>query len=524
MTTPESSSLNIEAFASVSHELRAPLHAIVGLSELLLDRELSDENRELAEGIHREGEALRIIIDDLLDLSKINAGQMRLVVQPLAPRAVVDEVLSMFLPQAQTRGLALQTTVDERVPRSVRADRFRLRQVVVNLVSNAVKYTTSGGVQIHVDAPESDRLTFEVADTGPGIPDGALPGLFDPFQQARDRDRTQGTGLGLSICQRLIDLMGGTLTLDTSPAGTTFRIEIPVEPTATTPVQKRDLLSSGPHGRVLVVDDTQVNRLVAISQLERLGHHATAVSSGHEALQKLENEHFDVVLMDWHMPDLDGLDTAREYFERARSRKAEPIPLIMMTASVSAEARETCLKAGMSDFLPKPVNLDSLATCLSQWITGVPTEPAETSTDIDGVSQPASVDRLVIDRMISDLGSDAPVIAVIDAFIADSAVRRSDLTRGDNTELAARAAHTFKSTAALLGATGLSETCAEIESHYRNGEAAAAAAPAIVSLFEGQLDAAVTELRQIRDGLANASSSSDADQEPSTSETNEEIL
>lgn len=501
-------SADLGAIASVSHELRAPLHAIVGLSELMIEANLEERERELATAIHREGQALQFIIDDLLDLSKISAGKMTLQTEPFSPRAVLDEVATMFQPNAAAKDLSLVLIVDDDLPLAVRGDRYRLRQVLVNLVSNAVKYTDDGSVTItarfrtgHEGREES--LDIDVADTGPGIPNAALADLFVPFKQARNRDHIKGTGLGLSITQQLCELMNGEIDLATSPDGTTFSVRVPVLPARR--LQDRIIAARQEHGaRVLIVDDADVNRMVARSQLERLGHHPVEAANGPDALALLSAEHFDAVLMDWHMPHQDGLETVRLYRQWATEHDVTAPPIIMMTADVSAHARETCAAAGTDDFLPKPVSLNDLDTCLQRWLSAEAATDTVESSAYDGTvadrrvtsERGPVIDRSVLDQMIVDLGGPDAVVLIIATFADDAAERRLTLraTGVTDPEAAKRAAHTLKSTAAMLGAAALSQTCQRLESQLAEHTHAD---PDDIAAFNAQLDASITELQSI---------------------------
>lgn len=507
---------SLGAIASVSHELRAPLHAIVGLSELLIDGQLGERERELATAIHREGQALQFIIDDLLDLSKINAGKMTLLNEAFSPRAMLDEVATMFRPPAVAKSLTLSLAVDDGLPLAVRGDRHRLRQVLVNLVSNAVKYTDDGSITITADLRADAGSTgddgemslhVEVADTGPGIPEEALADLFAPFEQARKRDGIKGTGLGLSITRQLAELMNGAISLDTSPAGSTFTIRVPVRQAR----RKKDQLvatRSAVGARVLIVDDADVNRMVARSQLERLGHEPVEASNGADALALLASEHFDAVLMDWHMPHQDGLETVRLYHLWADEHGAVPPPIIMMTADVSANARQVCAEAGTSDFLPKPVTMNDLDRCLSRWIGEQEQEPGSqrgrsSASQRDAArhatprqeSTPA-IDRAILDQMSTDLGSSDAVALVIATFIEDAAQRRIALPSDGllDPELGRMAAHTLKSTAAMLGAQTLSAACQNLESQLHD---TGTATQSDLATFNQRLDAASRELQTI---------------------------
>lgn len=539
MSSPTTDSLR--AIASVSHELRSPLHAIVGLAELLVEADLGAHEQQLASAIHRESQALQVIIDDLLDLSKLNAGQMTLTVKPFSPRALIDEVINMFSPAAAAKDLALTVNLDDVLPLAVRGDRQRVRQVLVNLISNAVKYTAVGTIDVAVTVdtmavrdsdlpPEAGQqcLQIEVADTGPGIPQSALSELFDPFTQARTRDALKGTGLGLSISQQLTELMHGELRVQTSPTGSTFTVRVPVRPARRT-ADRIEAARLQRTARVLIVDDADVNRMVARSQLDRLGHDPVEASNGADAIAALTSDHFDAVLMDWHMPHQDGLETIRLYLDWASEHETVPPPIIMMTADVSADARTRCADAGASDFLSKPVSLQQLDACLRRWLPAHSADPDDDTHAIDiaaaagvahglndversgagdgdsevgaGANSAPAIDRSVLDQMIEDVGGEATVALVIATFADDAARRRVDLAAdaspdGDSydSERARRSAHTLKSTAAMLGAARLSATCHSIESTLDAGKSLDAR---LITTFNTQLDQSLRELQAI---------------------------
>lgn len=491
--------------ATVSHELRSPVHAILGLSELLMDRDLATEDHRLVSAIHREGKAIETLINDLLVLSKMVAGKLKVIVQPFAARALVDEVISMFAGLATDKGISLEAHLDENVPLAIRGDRNRIRQILVNLVSNAVKYTDTGSVNVVVSHDSnrqvrSHRLHVQVSDTGPGIPEAAMPNLYEAFEQVQDHHQEVGTGLGLSITHRLVDLLDGTLDVESSPAGTTFALTLPVLPAE----RRTDILSAvqtSRSGRVLVVDDSEVNRLLAQSQFDRLGVEATTVDSGKAALDILNGNEFDAIFMDWHMPGMDGLQTTREI--QLRSGSHVPPPIVMVTADVSDGARRLCLESGASDFLPKPVSLGSLAECLAKWL---PVDVGSVELTTDDATEPTAgaVDLTVIDQLVQDLGDPAVVTGVISTFVTDAPRRLAVIAAvngpGDAADVG-RAAHTLKSTAALLGASALADACAEIEEICQAGRLPE---PDLVTQIEQQLDAVIAELTSMTKSLQPA--------------------
>ena len=457
--------------AGLSHEMRSPLHTILGLSELLdTSPGIPEDSRHHINSINRESEVLRRMIDQLLDFSKISAGRMELVFEAFSPANVADYAGEGQRELAASKGLRFSVHVDPAVPLAVLGDEFRLRQVLVNLLSNATKYTQEGSVALHVECCEGDVLQFDVRDTGPGIPDDAIATLFEPYAQARTTDSSKGTGLGLAIAKHLVELMGGTLSLTTSPAGTTFSAKIPFQHAR----RKTDLARvTAPvpqgKGRVLVVDDSAVNLTLAVSQLERLGYEAETASSGGDALELLATEKFDVVLMDWHMPGLDGLETTRRF--RQSENAERELPIIAMTASAMSGDRERCLAAGMSDYLSKPVSKNDLAAMVGRWAS--PDDPPVTN-EPDVVEFP---DTTRVDNLVEELGDIDLVRSVIQTFLAELPQWRGtfrDSLDDDDFDGARRAVHTLKSTAALLGAKNLSSTCASIEQMFREDPEAAA--------------------------------------------------
>jgi CheY-like chemotaxis protein/HPt (histidine-containing phosphotransfer) domain-containing protein len=338
-------------------------------------------------------------------------------------------------------------------------DAVRVRQVLVNLASNAIKYTDQGSVSIHLSVDTSTRLiSATVTDSGLGIDPARLDSLFEPFVQVRGSDRAKGTGLGLAICERLTSLMGGSLTVDSTPdCGSSFEFSFPwvdvVLGTASESAHDDDHSGSG---HVLVVEDSPVNQLLAKSQLERLGYRCSIASNGEEALEMLSTDAFDLVLMDWHMPGIDGLETTRRY--RATESRWDHTPIVAMTAAALQGDRESCLAAGMDDFLPKPVSIRALGTMLERWVER--TEVAQDTTHVP-------VDGSVLRAMVADLGDASTVISVAQTFLLELPARRDTIVNGlTNHELAdaRRAAHTLRSTSAMLGARSLEAICRSIES------------------------------------------------------------
>lgn len=373
-----------EFLATMSHEIRTPMSGIIGMTELLDKTSLNDKQREYVTNLKEASTTLHSIINDVLDLSKIEAGKYNFQHTRFDLEAVCHGVTNIFSPSAAEKGISIECHVDESLPRYFIGDPNRLRQILLNLISNAIKYTDKGRVQVHITQRQcQDRVYlvhFEVRDTGIGIEESKLEHIFDPFYQCHDEHPAQksGTGLGTTISYNLVVAMGGRMGVTSHPGeGTCFWFGLPLA-AADDQQQNHDnehlsrtIGTEKTNLHVLLAEDSEINAKVITTFLRMDGHQVTHVTDGDQALRSLIKTRFDLVLMDMRMPGLNGIEVTRAW--RKQEPSGQHVPIIALTANATTEDRKNCLAAGMDHFLSKPVSHETLQAVINSLF--------ETSTD-----------------------------------------------------------------------------------------------------------------------------------------------
>jgi signal transduction histidine kinase/CheY-like chemotaxis protein/HPt (histidine-containing phosphotransfer) domain-containing protein len=476
-----------EFLANMSHEIRTPMNGVLGMTQRTLQTSLTTEQRDQLLAVYDSASSLLTLLDDILDFSKMEAGKFAIDPADFSLRACVDSAVRGLRTSAQDKGLELAVTIEPDLPDHYRGDARRLRQVLVNLIGNAIKFTRTGRIDVRVRRSLSvgtlsgrTLVRFEVIDTGIGIPRDKQEVIFEAFSQA-DGSTTRrfgGTGLGLAISSELVRMMGGRLGVESQPGqGSTFAFELLLPPAQAPPTFPAESILPGRTyqsqrpGTILVADDNEINRRLTTTALCDMGHRVLVACDGAEVIERYRDQSIDLILMDLQMPEVSGLEATKQ-IRRSEQGTGKHLPIIALTAHAMSDDRQRCLDAGMDDYLSKPVGDDALFAAVEKQLAG---EPTPVGIFDDGPANPSRFDRArVIDRVRGDWALLRELVTIFDEQSSQLVQQWNDARTAGDLPALARSAHQLAGSAGNFQATRLIEQARQLERDAQQGLAPSA--------------------------------------------------